>query len=270
MRASCDFCFRRCSIEEGYYGYCNARTNVNGMIRDRAYGKVSAIAIDPVEKKPLYHFMPGTRTLSVAMAGCSFNCAFCQNHQIAKDNPEAGRFISPEDIVKTAIENQTPSISFTYTEPIVWQDYAADIATIAKAKGLKTIMVSNGAFSEEALERMLPLIDAYNIDLKGDASFYREYVHGDIQPVLRSIARISSYGAHIEVTTMAIEGIHTQEMMAELKDMLIDAGIDIWHITAFYPRRFMSDRNPSSAAYIRKLRDSLSGNGIRYIHTGNI
>ena len=131
-------------------------------------------------------------------------------------------------------------------------------------------MVSNGAFSEEALERMLPLIDAYNIDLKGDASFYKEYVHGDIQPVLRSIARISSYGAHIEVTTMAIEGIHTQEMMTGLKDMLVDAGVDIWHITAFYPRRFMSDRCPSSAAYIRKLRDSLSGNGIRYIHTGNI
>lgn len=270
MKASCDFCYRHCRIEEGGYGYCMARKNEGGRVTDRAYGRVNALAADPIEKKPLYHFLPGTRTLSLSMAGCSFDCDFCQNHAIAKDDMESGRTIMPSEIAAMARECGIPSVSFTYTEPLVWQDYAIETARIARSMGIHTVMVSNGSFSEEALERLLPLIDAYNIDLKGDAEFYRSIVHGDIRPVLDGIGRIVSYGSHIEVTTMAIEGIHTPEMMLSLRDELIRLGVSVWHITAFYPRRRMSSRRPSSDSFIYSLADMLSGSGIEHVHAGNV
>ena len=183
---------------------------------------------------------------------------------------ESGRTIMPSEIAAMARECGTPSISFTYTEPLVWQDYAIETARIARSMGIHTVMVSNGSFSEEALERLLPLIDAYNIDLKGDAEFYRSIVHGDIRPVLDGIGRIVSYGSHIEVTTMAIEGIHTPEMMFSLRDELIRLGVSVWHITAFYPRRRMSSRRPSSDSFIYSLADMLSGSGIEHVHAGNV
>ena len=270
MKACCDFCFRHCLIEEGGYGRCGVRTCRNGIVSDRHYGRLAAIAADPIEKKPLYHFLPGTETLSIAMTGCSFDCDFCQNHAIAKDELDYGIYTAPEKVAELAAEYRTPSVSFTYTEPLVWQDYMADVATLAKTAGLKTVMVTNGAFSEEALERIIPLIDAYNIDIKVDESFYREIVHGDIAPVLRAIKAISMHGSHIEATTMVIEGVHTLRMMESLAEKLADAGVSIWHITAFYPRRRMNDRRAASAGFIHHLIDSLEGKGIEHIYPGNI
>ena len=159
MKMICDFCYRHCDISEGGYGYCQARTVRSGQLEDRNYGELAAAAIDPVEKKPLYHFLPGTRTLSVAMEGCSLSCAFCQNHEIAKGHHEGFPFTAPETLSEYAITHSIPSLSFTYTEPIVWQDYAMEAALSAKEHGLRTIMVTNGTFSNEALDRLLPLID---------------------------------------------------------------------------------------------------------------
>ncbi len=264
MRAFCDFCFRHCSIEEGGYGWCKARTCIDGKAVDREYGYLSALADDPIEKKPLYHFLPGTRTLSLSMRGCSFDCDFCQNHEIAKDWKGKPRFFSPEEIVSIAAGYE--SISFTYTEPIVWQDYALSVAEKAKKKGIKTIMVTNGAFSSEALKRTDGLIDAFNIDLKGDEDFYRAAVHGDINPVLDSIGYLSDI-AHLEVTTLVIESIHTLDMIKSLERMLYDRGVKVWHISAFYPQRFMSSFNPTTDLYIDYLIENLSL--IPHVYPGN-
>ena len=262
----CDFCYRHCDISEGGYGYCQARTVRSGQLEDRNYGELAAAAIDPVEKKPLYHFLPGTRTLSVAMEGCSLSCAFCQNHEIAKGHHEGFPFTAPETLSEYAITHSIPSLSFTYTEPIVWQDYAMEAALSAKEHGLRTIMVTNGTFSNEALDRLLPLIDAYNIDLKGADGFYRDICKGSIAPVLDGIERIAGYGSHLEVTTLVIEGIHTKKMIRELGGMLSKRSVKVWHITPFYPMRRMSDRKATSMPFLLSMAEEARKSGIPHIY----
>ena len=239
------------------------------MLEDRAYGHLASVAIDPVEKKPLYLFLPGTETLSVAMEGCCLSCAFCQNHDIAKSHHEGLPFITPRHLVDYAIGNSIPSISFTYTEPLVWQDYMAETAALAKENGLKTIMVTNGEFSEEAIERLLPLIDAYNIDAKGDESFYRDICKGELGPVLDGIGRITSYGSHIEVTTLVIEGLHTKEMISMLGRELKERGVCVWHLTRFFPAYRMLDRKPTSERFLSEILEAADASGIRYVFPGN-
>lgn len=265
----CDFCYRHCDISEGGYGYCQARTVRSGQLEDRNYGELAAAAIDPVEKKPLYHFLPGTRTLSVAMEGCSLSCAFCQNHEIARSHNEGFPFTPPEKLSEYAIAHSIPSLSFTYTEPIVWQDYVMAASMIARKRRLKTIMVTNGTFSEEALGRLLPLIDAYNIDLKGDDGFYRDICKGSIAPVLDGIARITEYGSHLEVTTLIIEGIHDEGMIRALGRALRERGVHVWHLTRFFPAYRMADRKPTSEDFLMRMIEAAEESGIEFIYPGN-
>ena len=265
----CDFCYRHCDINEESYGYCQARTVRSGHLEDRDYGSLAAIAVDPVEKKPLYHFLPGTKTLSVAMEGCSLSCAFCQNHAIAKEHHDGFPFMSPETLAGYASAHSIPSISFTYTEPIVWQDYAASAARTAKEMDIRTIMVTNGTFSKQALDRLLPLIDAYNIDLKGDEVFYRDICNGSITPVLNSIARIAEHGSHIEVTTLIIEGIHDEDMIASLGKKLKERGVHVWHITRFFPAYRMNGREATSESFLRRILKAADESGIEFIYPGN-
>ena len=265
----CDFCYRHCDISEGGYGYCQARTVRSGQLEDRNYGELAAAAIDPVEKKPLYHFLPGTRTLSVAMEGCSLSCAFCQNHEIAKGHHEGFPFTAPEALSEYAITHSIPSLSFTYTEPIVWQDYAMEAALSAKEHGLRTIMVTNGTFSNEALDRLLPLIDAYNIDLKGDDGFYRDICKGSIAPVLDGIERIAGYGSHLEVTTLVIEGLHDEDMIRTLGRALRERGVHVWHLTRFFPSYRMADRKPTSEDFLMRMIEAAEESGIEFIYPGN-
>ena len=265
----CDFCYRHCDISEGGYGYCQARTVRSGQLEDRNYGELAAAAIDPVEKKPLYHFLPGTRTLSVAMEGCSLSCAFCQNHEIAKGHHEGFPFTAPEALSEYAITHSIPSLSFTYTEPIVWQDYAMEAALSAKEHGLRTIMVTNGTFSNEALDRLLPLIDAYNIDLKGADGFYRDICKGSIAPVLDGIERIAGYGSHLEVTTLVIEGLHDEDMIRTLGRALRERGVHVWHLTRFFPAYRMSSRKPTSEDFLMRMIEAAEESGIEFIYPGN-
>ena len=266
MKMICDFCYRHCSIAEGMTGWCRSRTASGGIIRDVSYGHLAAIADDPIEKKPLYHFLPGTRTLSIAMEGCSLDCDFCQNFHIAKEHHDNPGFHTPESIEGFAAENGYKSISFTYTEPIVWQDYMLETAKEAEKDSIKTVMVSNGTFSDEALDRILPSIDAYNIDLKGDAEFYKSICHGSIEPVLDGIERIVEYGSHIEVTTLVIEGIHTKKMIRELGGMLSKRSVKVWHITPFYPMRRMSDRKATSMPFLLSMAEEARKSGIPHIY----
>lgn len=270
MSEHCSFCFRRCLIPDGGSGWCGERMNVAGTIVPAHPGMVVALSPDPVEKKPLHHFLPGTRTLSAALPGCCFDCDFCQNHSIAKDNPGTGEVMPPGEFVALALEMGLPSVSFTYTEPLVWQDYVAEASAIARGNGIRTIMVTNGAFSPEALERLLPLVDAFNVDLKGDAAFYRDTVHGAIEPVLEGIRAITKAGLHLEVTTMAIEGVHDLPMMQSLCGMLGERGVKVWHISAFHPMRRLKSARRTSAQYILGLAESLSGRGIDHIYPGNV
>ena len=265
----CDFCYRRCSISEGKTGYCKARTVRNGRLEDVSYGRLASAAVDPVEKKPLYHFLPGTETLSVAMEGCSFSCDFCQNHEIAKARHEGLPFFSPEDIVEKALHLSLPSLSFTYTEPLVWQDYMAHCAEHAKEHGLKTIMVTNGGFSAEALERLLPLVDAYNVDLKGDENFYRTVCHASLTPVLDAVEAIARHGAHLEVTTLVIEGLHDRGMIRNIGRELKMRGVHVWHLTRFFPAFRMMNRKPTSELFLSEMIEAAADSEIEFIYPGN-
>lgn len=264
----CDFCYRHCDIREGGSGWCQSRMNRNGILQDLHYGSLTAMADDPVEKKPLYHFLPGTRTLSLSMQGCCFDCDFCQNYEIAKKKVD-GRFCSASDVIRLAADNHFPSVSFTYTEPLVWQDYMLEIAMGLKEKNIRSIMVSNGAFSEEALERILPMIDAFNIDLKGNAGFYKDICHSSIAPVLDGIEAIVKAGRHIEVTTMLIEGIHDAQCVRELGKLLQERGVKVWHLSRFYPMYRMSDREPTSEAFLDEMLEAAQESGIEFIYPGN-
>ena len=266
MKMICDFCYRHCNLAEGMKGWCRSRIASGGIIRDAAYGHLAAIADDPIEKKPLYHFLPGTRTLSIAMEGCSLDCDFCQNFHIAKGHHDNLEFHTPESIAGFAAENGYESISFTYTEPIVWQDYMLETAKEARKHSIKTVMVSNGTFSDEALDRILPAIDAYNIDLKGDAQFYSSVCHGSIEPVLDGIGRIVEYGSHLEVTTLVIEGIRTKTMIRELGRMLRKMSVKVWHITPFYPMRRMAEMEATSRSFLMSMADEAMKTGIPHVY----
>lgn len=265
---TCDFCYRMCDIPEGGTGFCLSRINDGGIVKDFCYGGLASIAVDPVEKKPLYHFLPGTRTLSIAMQGCNFTCDFCQNHEISQHHVLRDA-VDPSMIVEHALACGCPSISYTYSEPVVWQDYMLEVAILAHGKGLMNIMVTNGSFSPASLERVLPHIDAYNIDLKGDKGFYKDVCHSSIDPVLTSIGRIIGYGSHLEVTTMIIEGIHTAEMINSLASMLEQRGVDVWHLTRFYPMYRMRDRKPTTEHFLKKMITVASSHEIPFIYPGN-
>lgn len=265
---SCDFCFRKCRIEEGRYGLCESRCVRNGHLISPFYSQLCAIAVDPVEKKPLYHFMPGTKTLSIAEEGCNFFCSFCQNYEIARYHKKREE-VSPSSLIEYALENGIPSISYTYSEPLVWQDYMLSVAKKARKAGILNIMVTNGSFSENALERILPFIDAYNIDLKGDEKFYNEIVKASSVPVRRAIEEIVRYNSHLEVTTMVIEGIHTKDMIRELGVFLYNAGVKVWHLSRFFPHYLMTDRKETSEEYLEEVYQTARESGVPFIYKGN-
>lgn len=271
MKISCDFCYHRCTLEEGQSGLCSVRMVRQGELVTQAYGQLVALAVDPVEKKPLYHFLPGSKTLSLAMYGCNLHCNFCQNYTISQpsfmQNPAAEPADGPA-LVSLAMERKCPSISFTYSEPLVWQDYMLEVASLAKAKGLATIMVTNGTFSEEALNRIFPLIDAYNIDLKGDEQFYRRVCKGSAKPVLDAIEYLVHRKAHVEVTTMVMESEHDTAHILTLANQLAVRGVQVWHLSRYFPR-YLATEKATSETYMKQLLDAVSSSPIEYVYAGN-
>lgn len=266
----CDYCYRHCNLTEGEKGYCKVREVKNHKIISTNYGFLDAIAIDPIEKKPLYHFLPGTSTLSVAQVGCNYHCDFCQNWQLSQNEISINAAkTSPQELVNLAIKYKTPSISFTYSEPIVWQDYVIDTAILAKKHNLKTIMVTNGSFSKEARERLSPLIDAFNIDLKGDTPYYKNICKGDITPVLEGIKYLIEQGNHVEITTLLIEGIHTKEIIEKLAKKLIQFNVQVWHLSRFFPSFKMSNSKETSEKFLNQMIITAKNMGINYVYGGN-
>ena len=268
MSQSCDFCFRRCCLSEGQKGYCGARQNIDGKIVSVNYGQLVSLALDPVEKKPLYHFLPHTKTLSVSESGCNYSCLFCQNWQISQKIVKEEE-TSPSSLAAYCLRYGVPSVSYTYSEPLVWQDYMLCAAEEAKKTGVRNIMVTNGSFSCEALERIVPLVDAFNVDLKGDDEFYKNICKASLQPVLDGIEYIVNHGRHIEVTTMLIEGMHDEKMVRRLGALLCERGVSVWHLSRFFPRYRMKDRKETSEAFLSSMLTVAKESGIPYIYGGN-
>ncbi|SIQ57537.1 pyruvate formate lyase activating enzyme [Alkalispirochaeta americana] len=273
----CDFCLHRCSLPPGGTGRCGVRRNEAGRLCTTVYGEIQAWAVDPIEKKPLFHFLPGSRTFSLALGGCNFVCPFCQNGRIAFSSrlgPPRVRW-SPRETVEAWQRSQTPTLSFTYTEPGVWQDYLRDVAALARKEGARIVMVTNGYLTSEALDRLIPLVDAFNVDLKGGPGFYGKYCGAEdgFEGVVGALERIAPV-RHLEVTSLVIEGIHTGAELEGMFSRLVSAGVSVWHLSRFFPAGSMSHRAPTGEAFLEELLERFSRKGgdggrIPFIYGGN-
>lgn len=273
----CFTCAHRCTIPEGKRGICGVMENRNGVLYSLVYGKVIALHIDPIEKKPLFHFYPGTSALSLATVGCNFRCLNCQNADISQmprdQHHIRGEEISPEGIIDAAKKAQCPIISYTYTEPAIYFDYAYDICVLAEKVGIKNTFVTNGYFTEESVRLVAPVLHGANIDLKSFRDeTYRRVCGAKLKPVLDTIQLMKTLGIWIEITTLIIPGINDSE--SELKEIAqfiysLDPGIP-WHVTRFYPHYKMMDRPPTPIETMRHAREIGMEVGLKFVYTGNI
>lgn len=277
-RVHCALCAHRCVIESGKRGICAVRENRDGTLYTLVYGKVVASHVDPIEKKPLFHFLPGTKSFSVATAGCNFRCEHCQNYEISqlpRERPDLvipGREMSPEDVVEAAVRSGSESIAYTYTEPTIFFEFALDCAKLARNRGLKNVFVSNGFMTPESTRLIAPYLDADNIDLKGGKEFYRKICSARLEPVKKTIKLMKELGIWVEVTTLVIPGLNdSDEDLKEIVRFLIsvDPGIP-WHVTQFYPTYKMLDRPRTPIETLRRARRIGLEEGLRFVYEGNV
>jgi pyruvate formate lyase activating enzyme len=276
-RVRCGLCRFRCLIADGARGHCGVRENQDGILYSLVYGKLCAENTDPIEKKPLFHFQPGSRTYSIATIGCNFQCRHCQNYeisQIEKETPIRGMARTPAEVVKKAVAHGCTSIAYTYTEPTIFFEFAYDTARLAHEAGLKNIFVTNGYITPEALASIAPWLDAANIDLKGfSEEFYRDIVHARLAEVLDSIIEHRKLGIWIELTTLIIPGLNDDKKeLQELASFIVaNLGIDTpWHVSQFYPTYKLTDRPRTPLATLRKAREIGRAAGLRYVYEGNV
>ena len=275
-KVRCDLCAHRCIIDDGNKGKCGVRKNTEGALYSLVYDKVISENVDPIEKKPLFHFLPGTMSLSIATPGCNFKCFFCQNWQISQMpcdyNIIDGRAISPERLVKDAQLYNCESISYTYTEPTIYFELAYDTAKLANEKNIKNVFVTNGFMTKECLVMIKPYLNAANVDLKSfSEDFYRDRVGGRLRPVLDNIRLMSEFGIWVEVTTLLIPGLNdSSEELESLAKFLTSISDKIpWHISAYYPQ-YKSDIPPTEIQSIIKAIDIGKRAGLKYVYGGNI
>ena len=276
----CGLCEHRCRIKPGGWGVCSVRKNVDSTLYTCAYGSVIAEQVDPIEKKPLYHFLPKTTTYSIAAAGCNFRCGFCQNWNISQISEtrdtcgSRGRKASPQEIVDAALKRGCESVSFTYTEPTIFFEYALDTAVIAKQKGLKTIFVSNGYMTPQCLEMVCPYLDACNIDLKSFRDdYYKNFCAASLEPVLNSLKLIKKLGIWLEVTTLIITGENDsdEELGGIAAFIANNLGKDVpWHVSRFFPQYKFSDRAVTERGSVEKAVKIGKEAGLSFVYAGNI
>jgi pyruvate formate lyase activating enzyme len=273
----CALCAHRCRIAPGARGVCGVRENRTGTLYSLVYGTVIAENDDPIEKKPFFHFLPGSRAFSLAAAGCNFRCTFCQNHEISQAPRDEGRIVgrarTAVGMVEKARQSGSQSIAYTYTEPTVYFEFAKDIAGIAKEKGLKNLLVTNGYMTAEMLDEFAPCLDAANVDLKAFSDdFYRQRCGGRLQPVLDRLRQMKSLGIWIEVTTLLIPGENDSEReLRGIAEFICSLGSEIpWHISRFYPRFRMRETPPTPVDAIHRAAEIGNAAGLKYVYSGNI
>lgn len=277
-RVRCDLCAHRCLLLPGRTGICHVRQNRDGTLYTLVYGRTVAQEVDPVEKKPLFHFYPGSAAYSIATAGCNFHCHFCQNWQISQVVPayEAllGEECPPEAIVNRALRSRSQSIAYTYTEPTIFFEYAMDTARLAHGRALKNIFVTNGYETPEAVHAIRPYLDAANIDLKSFSDrYYRKVVGARLQPVLDTIRLMKSLGIWVEVTTLVVPGHNDspEELRSIARFLANEVGKDTpWHISRFFPAYRMADVAPTPVATLRRAREAGLEEGLEFVYVGNV
>jgi pyruvate formate lyase activating enzyme len=273
----CFLCAHRCKVKPGKRGLCGVRENREGTLYSLVYGRLVSASVDPIEKKPLFHYLPGTTSYSIATMGCNFRCLFCQNYAISQPPREgggiAGSEVAPEAVVAEAERAGCASIAYTYVEPTIFLEYVLDVAVLARARGLGNVLVSNGYLTGEAVCALAPVLDAANVDLKAfrDA-FYRDNCGARLAPVLETLAAVKRLGVWLEVTTLVIPGLNDDPgELGELAAFLVSLGPETpWHVSAFHPTYRLTDRPPTPAATLLAAREIGLAAGLRHVYVGNV
>lgn len=272
----CHLCCHECRIKEGKRGICKVRHAHNGHLTAETYGKVSAESVDPIEKKPLYHFMPGTTSYSLGSVGCNFSCSHCQNWQISSAEPDSLRIktIAPDEGIKRALSSGCSSVSWTYNEPTLWYEYTQDMGKIAHDFGIKTVYVTNGYMTETALTDLAPFLDAWRVDIKAfSEDFYNKICKGHLQPVLNSTIKAKELGIHIEIVNLIIPGLNdSAEEIKNLADWIVNnlGPKTPVHFTRFHPDFRMQDNKPTPVKTLERAYEIARSQGILYPYLGNV
>lgn len=275
-KVRCFLCNQHCTIKEGKRGICYVRKNIDGTLYSLVYGKIISMNVDPIEKKPLFHFLPASTSFSIASVGCNFRCEHCQNFEIAQYPKEhediAGYSLTPEDVVEAAAKNGCESISYTYTEPTIFFEFAYDCAKLAAQRGIKNVFVSNGYTTPEATRVIAPYLAGNNIDLKGNDDFYKKICGARVEPVKETIRLMKELGVWVEVTTLIIPDYNdSEDDLREIAGFIrsVDASIP-WHVTQFYPTYKLTDKPRTPVDTLRKAREIGFEAGLKYVYEGNV
>lgn len=271
----CFACAQLCVIRQEQYGLCGVRKNIDGKLYTHVYEHPIAIQTDPIEKKPLFHFLPGSKALSIGTAGCNFRCSFCQNYDISQMRGDdiMGEDLSILHLLDTAETNGCISIAYTYNEPVVFLEYVLDTAKEAHKRGINNVYVSNGFESEESLQLLAGKIDAMNIDLKAyTEKFYRKLCKGRLEPVLKNIRMAYENGIWLEITTLLIPGVNdSDEEIRSMASFIASISKNIpWHLSRFFPAYKMTDAQPTPLLKLEKAREIGLGEGLHFIYLGNV
>jgi len=275
-KVRCLACSHKCLIPEGKTGICGVRKNIDGKLFLLVYGKVAAMNVDPIEKKPLYQFLPGTKAFSIGTVGCNFKCEWCQNFDISqiskKEKIILGRDITPEQIVEEAIKNGCKSIAYTYNEPAIFVEFVKSCAILAKKKGLKNILVTNGYFSRESFDFIKDYADAVNIDLKSfNDKTYQKFCGAKLGHILDNIRWFYDAGIHVEITTLVIPGLNDSDKeIKKIADFIASINKNIpWHISRFFPMYKMKDREITPIETLRRAEE-IGKKCLKYVYLGNV
>lgn len=274
----CEACAQACTLHEGEYGICDVRKVEGGELRLLVYGLAAAVNIDPIEKKPMFHFIPKSRAFSMGTVGCNFSCKFCQNYDISQYPQEhhheiRGQEYSPQKIVELALYNGCHSIAYTYNEPIVFFEYTYDTAKLAHAKGLKNIYVTSGYETKKSIDFLAPFLDGMNIDIKSFSdTFYKEICGARLKPVLEAVKYAHEKGIWIEITTLLIEGKNdSNEEIRNIAKFIASVDTSMpWHLSAFHPMYKMLDVGRTSSQTLHRAYKIAQEEGLKYVYVGNI
>ena len=276
-KVQCYLCSHRCNIPLSKRGICGVRENREGKLYTLVFGRAISLNVDPIEKKPIFHLFPGSTSFSIATVGCNFRCLQCQNYEISQVDVDKGRIegsaVPPSKIVSLAKEHRCKSISYTYTEPTIYFEYAYETAVLASQEGIKNIFVTNGYMTEEALRTIQPYLDAANVDLKSfREKFYKEVCGARLKPVLETLELMKQMGIWVEITTLVIPTLNdSDEEFEEIAKFILSLGPEVpWHISAFYPTFRMLNLPRTPASSLHRARKIGLEAGLRYVYCGNI